>query len=161
MAAKELGRGTGLDLSTVYGIIKQSGGHIWVYSEPGQGTTFKLYLVRVADPAESLPQLARPAATVRGTETILLVEDDQQVRELTHSLLTTSGYFVLVAENAPAVARICEQYPNTVHLLLTDVVMPGVSGHEVAKQVSARWPKAKVLYYVRVHGELRHPPWRA
>ncbi len=143
---KELGRGTGLGLSTAYGIVKQSGGHIWVYSEPGQGTTFKIYFARVDRPAEVIPQVARPAAPIRGAETILLVEDDEQVRDLTHSVLTTTGYSVLVAENGPAVAKICEQHRNAIHLLLTDVVMPGLSGRDVAKQVSARWPNAKVLY---------------
>jgi two-component system cell cycle sensor histidine kinase/response regulator CckA len=143
---KELGRGTGLGLSTAYGIVKQSGGHIWVYSEPGEGTTFKIYLARVDHSADVIPQVAQPAAPIRGTETIFLVEDDQQVRDLTHSVLTSSGYSVLVAENGPAVAKICEQYQDPVHLLLTDVVMPGLSGAEVAKRVSARWPNAKVLY---------------
>jgi len=143
---KELGRGTGLGLSTAYGIVKQSGGHIWVYSEPGEGTTFKIYFARVDLPAEIIPQAARPAAPIRGAETILLVEDDEQVRNLTHSVLTTTGYSVIVAENGQAVAKICEQYPDPVHLLLTDVVMPGMSGAEVAKRVSARWPNAKVLY---------------
>jgi nitrogen-specific signal transduction histidine kinase len=142
---KELGRGTGLGLSTAYGIVKQSGGHIWVYSEPGRGTTFKIYLDRVDHPAEIIRQ-GPPAPPIRGTETIFLVEDDRQVRDLACSVLTGSGYSVLVAENAPEVAKICEQYGNTVHLLLTDVVMPGVSGREVAKQVTARWPNTKVLY---------------
>ena len=143
---KETGRGTGLGLSTAYGIVKQSGGHIWVYSEPGQGTTFKIYFVRVDRPAEVIPQMAAPATPIRGTETIFLVEDDQQVRELTQSVLVSIGYSVLVAANGPEVKTTCEQYPNAVHLLLTDVVMPGISGREVAKQVSARWPNAKVLY---------------
>jgi two-component system, cell cycle sensor histidine kinase and response regulator CckA len=143
---KEKGRGTGLGLSTAYGIVKQSGGHIWAYSEPGQGTTFKIYLVRVDRPVEVIPQMIRPATLVRGSETIFLVEDDQQVRELTHSVLTGIGYSVLTAGNGPEVAKTCEEYPNEVHLLLTDVVMPGISGREVAKRVSARWPNAKVLY---------------
>ena len=86
------------------------------------------------------------AAAVRGTETILLVEDDKQVRELTHSVLAGSGYSVLVAENGPTVEKICEQHKNDIDLLLTDVVMPGISGREVAKQVTARWPNVKVLF---------------
>jgi CheY-like chemotaxis protein len=143
---KELGRGTGLGLSTVYGIVKQSGGHVWVYSEPGRGTTFKIYLARVDEPAEHLPKLKVSAAVVRGTETILLVEDNEQVRELTHSVLAGSGYSVLVAENGPTVEKICAQHKADIDLLLTDVVMPGVSGREVAKQVTARWPGVKVLF---------------
>jgi PAS domain S-box-containing protein len=143
---KELGRGTGLGLSTVYGIVKQSGGHVWVYSEPGRGTTFKIYLARVDEAAEHLPKLKVSANVVRGTETILLVEDNEQVRELTHSILTGSGYSVLVAENGPTVEKICAQHKEGIDLLLTDVVMPGISGREVAKQVTARWPGVKVLF---------------
>ena len=143
---KELGRGTGLGLSTVYGIVKQSGGHIWVYSELGRGTVFKIYLARVADRAGIAAPLARAATKARGNETILLVEDDEQVRELTHSILTGCGYTVFIAENGPAVAKICAQHSSNIDLLLTDVVMPGISGREVARQVSARWPSIKVLY---------------
>jgi two-component system cell cycle sensor histidine kinase/response regulator CckA len=143
---KELGRGTGLGLSTVYGIVKQSGGHIWVYSELDRGTTFKIYFARVEDPARSVQQATRPAVPAQGHETILLVEDDQQVRELTHSVLVARGYTVFVAENGSAVAKICEQHGNTIDLLLTDVVMPGISGREVASQVLARWPNIKVLF---------------
>jgi PAS domain S-box-containing protein len=143
---KELGRGTGLGLSTVYGIVKQSGGHIWLYSEPGRGTTFKIYLARVDEPAERLPKLTISANTVRGTETILLVEDNEQVRELTHAVLASRGYSVLVAENGQTVQKICAQHKEDIDLLLTDVVMPGVSGREVAKLVTARWPGVKVLF---------------
>ena len=143
---KEMGRGTGLGLSTVYGIVKQSGGYIWVYSEPGHGTTFKMYFSRVDDLPEVIRQAKTKAAPGRGNETILLVEDDEQVRELTRSVLAECGYSVLVAENAPAVVKICEQHSGTVDLLLTDVVMPGMGGREVAERVLARWNNAKVLY---------------
>ena len=143
---KEMGRGTGLGLSTVYGIIKQSGGHIWVYSEPSRGTTFKVYLARVDAPVDPLPQRARPSAPARGQETILLVEDDDQLRELTRSVLAACGYSVLVAEDGPAAARLCSQRSEPIQLLLTDVIMPGMSGREVAALVSARWPGVRVLY---------------
>jgi len=143
---KELGRGTGLGLSTVYGIVKQSGGNIWVYSELNRGTTFKIYLARVENPAGNVQQSTKPAVPTQGHETILLVEDDQQVRELTRSVLIARGYTVLVAENGPAAVKLCEQRGNEIDLLLTDVVMPGISGREVASQVAARWPNIKVLY---------------
>jgi PAS domain S-box-containing protein len=143
---KELGRGTGLGLSTVYGIVKQSDGHIWVYSEPGKGTTFKIYFARVDDRAEAMAKAPKSATNVRGDQTILLVEDDQQVRELTRMILSSSGYTVLVAENRAALAKICAEYAEEIELLLTDVVMPGISGREAAGMVTARWPEVKVLY---------------
>jgi PAS domain S-box-containing protein len=142
---KVMGRGTGLGLSMAYGIVKQSEGFIEVYSEPGHGTTFKIYLPRVEEPAETLSGKPTRAATLRGSETILLVEDDNQVRDLAGSVLTACGYTVLVAD-APAVVSQCEQHRGTIHLLLTDVVMPGSGGREVAKQVMARRPGIKVLY---------------
>ncbi|HYL62874.1 MAG TPA: ATP-binding protein [Candidatus Methylomirabilis sp.] len=143
---KELGHGTGLGLSTVYGIVKQSGGHIWVYSEKGRGTTFKVYFARVDAPAEALPLPATPSTPARGRENILVVEDDDQLRELTRSVLAACGYSVSVAENGHAVAGICARRSEPIQLLLTDVVMPGVSGREVATWVSTRWPGVKVLY---------------
>ena len=143
---KELGRGTGLGLSTVYGIVKQSGGHIWVYSEIGRGTTFKIYLARVKAPPAQAQQPARPTVSAHGTETILLVEDDELVRELTNSLLTRFGYRVLIAENLSVLSEVLAESKEKVDLLLTDVVMPQISGREVANRVTARWPGIKVLY---------------
>ncbi|HTD21539.1 MAG TPA: PAS domain S-box protein [Terriglobales bacterium] len=143
---KEPGKGTGLGLSMVYGIVKQSGGYIWVYSEPGRGTTFKIYLPRVDEPTVVTRAERLPAAAVKGNETILLVEDDQGVRELTRAVLTASGYSVLIGDDALAVASLCERYTGPIHLLLTDMVMPGLSGPELATQVVARRPQIKVLY---------------
>ncbi len=143
---KQIGRGTGLGLSTVYGIIKQSGGTIEVYSEPAEGTTFKVYLPRVEQPAESLGVKVAATTPVRGHETILLVEDDVQVRELAAAVLSNSGYNVLVAESSREVAGKVEQHEGPIDLLLTDVVMPGIGGRELANQVKARRPGIKVLY---------------
>jgi two-component system, cell cycle sensor histidine kinase and response regulator CckA len=143
---KESGRGTGLGLSTVYGIVKQSGGYIWVYSELGHGTTFKVYLPRVDEPAEALPT-ARTGKTDRtGTETILLVEDEPQLRELTRSVLASRGYSVVEAAGPEEAERLAEKIGAKIHLLLTDVIMPGTSGRELAKRLSARHPMMRVLY---------------
>ncbi len=144
---KESGRGTGLGLSTVYGIVKQSGGYIWVYSEPGKGTTFKVYLPRVEERVEvsSTAQIPAPAAR-DGKETILLVEDEQAVRELTRMVLSKRGYSVLEALNPADAERLAGSHGAEIHLLLTDVVMPGMSGHELAKRLTARHRNLRVLY---------------
>jgi PAS domain S-box-containing protein len=143
---KEQGRGTGLGLSMVYGIVKQSDGHIWVYSEPGRGTTFKIYLPLVAEGAEALPPEETLPVAADGVGTILLVEDNHQVRELASSVLKTCGYTVLPAESTQLALSICEEQPGAIDLLLTDIVMPGFSGRELAKRAIARWPNIKVLY---------------
>jgi len=143
---KESARGTGLGLSTVYGIVKQSGGYVWVYSEPGKGSAFKVYLPRVDEPAEELPAGKAPAANRRGTETVLLVEDDPQVRELTRTVLAAQGYFIIEAGSPEDAERIVENDGAEIHLLLTDVIMPGVSGRELAKRLTARLPRLRVLY---------------
>jgi PAS domain S-box-containing protein len=144
---KESGRGTGLGLSTVYGIVKQSGGYIWVYSEPGKGTTFKVYLPRVEDRVEVSSTMELPAPPARnGNETILLVEDEPAVRELTRMVLADRGYSVLEALNPQDAERLAGSQQGEIHLLLTDVVMPGISGRELAKRLTARHPHLRVLY---------------
>jgi len=144
---KESGRGTGLGLSTVYGIVKQSGGYIWVYSEPGKGTTFKVYLPRVEERVEVSSTAQIPAAAARdGKETILLVEDEPSVRELTRMVLSKRGYAVLEALNPADAERLAGSHGSEIHLLLTDVVMPGMSGHELAKRLTARHGNLRVLY---------------
>ncbi len=142
---KEKGKGTGLGLSTVYGIVKQSGGYVWVYSELGRGTTFKIYLPRVdAAPDTLLP--AREPVTVAGTETILLAEDDAVLRPLAKGLLEKLGYTVLDAADAVEALEAARQYTEVIHLLLTDVVMPGASGRELARRLESHRPDVKVLY---------------
>ena len=143
---KELGKGTGLGLSTVYGVVRQSGGHIWVYSEPGQGTTFKIYLPEAGKSARAQQPSASPAETWRGSETILLVEDEEALRGLTRDLLENSGYTVLEAELPEAAIELARQHRWTIHLMLTDMVMPGMNGRDLATNLAAVRPEMKVLY---------------
>jgi PAS domain S-box-containing protein len=144
---KELGKGTGLGLSTVYGIVKQSGGDIWVYSEPEHGTTFKIYLPSVHDAVEVDLVSSRAIESFEGMETILLVEDETLVRGLARRVLERKGYRVLTAHNADGALLICEQHEGPIHLMVTDVVMPGgASGCELAKLLTSLRPEAKVLY---------------
>ena len=139
-------KGTGLGLSTVYGIVKQSGGFIWVYSEPSAGATFKIYLPRVEAKATAAVPLPVPAPVPGGNETILVVEDQPEVRRLSEKLLRVRGYTVLGAENGAEALRVAEQHPGPIHLLVTDVIMPGMNGREVALLMSADRPALKVLY---------------
>jgi CheY-like chemotaxis protein len=140
---KEPGKGTGLGLATVYGIVKQSDGFVYVYSEPGQGTTFKIYLPRVDAVAD---ERAAPGPATGGTETVLLVEDEGSLRDLIAELLEANGYDVLAAESPAKAIETAERHPGTIHLLLTDVVMPGMNGRQLAAQVRERRPEIRVLY---------------
>lgn len=142
---KEMGKGTGLGLATVYGVVKQSGGFIWVYSEVGHGTTFKIYLPRTAE-AMGADRPISSAPSVRGTETILLVEDEEALREFTSTVLTNSGYTVLAAERPDKAVEIASLHEGPIHLLLTDVIMPGMNGSVLAGNLLAIRPEIKVIY---------------
>jgi PAS domain S-box-containing protein len=144
---KESGRGTGLGLSTVYGIVRQSGGHIWVSSDPGKGTTFQVYLPRVKHPVPAQPKVEwTEPVNGKGKETILLVEDEPAVRELARIVLSEQGYTVIEAEDSAEAVRLAGRHGSEIHLLLTDVVMPGMSGHDLAKHLTALYPELRVLY---------------
>lgn len=143
---KEQGRGTGLGLSTVYGIIKQSGGSIWVYSEIGQGAAFKIYLPRVDVPADSSKPTRRRDKLPKGTETILLIEDAEGVRKLMQQILTQNGYAILAAEDGDQAFQLLGQHAGPIHLLLTDIVLPRMGGPEIALRMRALRPGIRVLF---------------
>jgi CheY-like chemotaxis protein len=144
---KEKVKGTGLGLSTVYGIVKQSGGNIWFYSEPERGTTFKVYLPRVDEPIKEIRERAVSEEIPRGSETILAVEDEEEVRKLTVQILKGQGYTVLEASTGEEALKVAkENSGDGIGLLLTDVVMPGMSGPELARSLEPLLPKIKVLY---------------
>jgi two-component system cell cycle sensor histidine kinase/response regulator CckA len=140
------GKGTGLGLATVYGIVKQSGGFIWVYSEPGKGATFKIYLPLYDDAPTTASEERKKLPAVRGTETVLLVEDSEDVRYVARKSLERQGYEVIDAPSASAALTLAAQLDRPVHLLLTDVVMPEMSGRVLAEKFATLHPKAKVLY---------------
>lgn len=143
---KEPGKGTGLGLSTVYGIVKQSGGYVTIESEIGLGTTFKIYLPRVDETIEAQDEAIVDNAPLQGSETILLVEDDEMIRNIAREILEAQGYTLLITVGGNEALHICETYEGVIHLLLTDVVMPQMSGREVAENVAALRPGIKVIY---------------
>ncbi len=143
---KELGKGTGLGLSTVYGIVKQSEGTVWVYSEVGKGTTFKIYLPRVDEVTQTADQATQVSRIPRGHETILVVEDEDIVRALSTEILQKQGYHVLSAANGREGLRLCREFDGRIDLLITDVVMPQMSGRELAEEFAVIRPETRVLY---------------
>lgn len=145
---KEKGKGTGLGLATVYGIVKQSGGYVWVYTEPGRGTSFKVYLPRIEDEQTARGRDGKSDAQElpRGSETVLLVEDEKGVRELAREYLELTGYTVIAAEDGHTALELAAMHVGPIQLLMTDVVMPGISGRELAGRVKTIRPEIKVLF---------------
>ena len=142
---KETGKGTGLGLSTVYGIVKQSEGHISVYSEVGKGTTFRIYLPQFEEPAPP-PPIDAPQTLPRGTETVLLVEDERAMRELTRECLESRGFVVLEARDGKMALQVAEHHSGPIHLLLTDLILPGMSGRDLAAKILPSRSDTKLLY---------------
>jgi CheY-like chemotaxis protein len=142
---KEIGRGTGLGLATVYGIVKQSNGYIWVYSELGHGTSFKVYLPRVSEAAAAAAE-TRPLLLNGGTETILLAEDASGVRAVAQEILKRLGYTVLVANDGHSALQLARARTELIHLLITDVIMPEMSGRQLADRLKEQRPGLKVLF---------------
>jgi two-component system cell cycle sensor histidine kinase/response regulator CckA len=156
---KEQGKGTGLGLAVCYGIVKQAGGHVWVYSDPGRGTTFKVFLPHVTEEDElSLETESPELAAAGGSETVLVVEDEPLVRSLAVRALRDQGYHVLQAEDGPAALALSRNHDGEIHLLVTDVVMPGMNGRELADRLSAERPGLRVLYVSGYtdHAVVRH-----
>jgi len=143
---KKMGQGTGLGLSMAYGVVQQSGGHIRLESRPGAGATFRIYLPRVAGSAAEPRPMAAALSLPRGTETILLAEDESSVRELIGSYLESLGYRVLAASNGAAGLELARSYSEPIHLLLSDFVMPKLGGRELASELKKRIPQLKVIF---------------
>ena len=143
---KEKGVGTGLGLATVYGIVKQMGGYVWVYSEPGQGTVFKIYLPGVEMAPEPVKRETTPLQELHGSETVLLVEDNKSVLNLAREILKEYGYNTLQARNGKDALKVSEAHEGPIHLMLTDVVMPGMNGRETAERIQSMRPEIKVIY---------------
>jgi CheY-like chemotaxis protein len=143
---KEVGKGTGLGLATVFGIVRQSGGDVRVYSEPGIGTTFSIYLPQVAQPVDTWAPAAAEGEARGGDETILLVDDEDLVRTFEREVLTESGYAVLEATSAAHALELAREHSGPIHLLLTDVVMPGLNGKSLAERIEEDRPEIVTLY---------------
>jgi two-component system, cell cycle sensor histidine kinase and response regulator CckA len=143
---KPQGKGTGLGLATVYGVVKQSGGFIWVYSEVGKGTSFKIYLPRVDQPIEQVGATRSVSEAPRGTETILLAEDEQDVREVAREFLESGGYTVIQARDGAEALNKVEKHEGAIDLLVTDMVMPGMTGQELTARLVQSRPEIRVLY---------------
>ena len=143
---KKVGKGTGLGLATVYGIVKQNNGFIWVYSEPKQGATFKVYLPEVKKDADPEKKEKKPVVKLAGSETVLIVEDDGLLRNLAQNTLQRYGYKVLDAKNGEDAIRVCKEYDGRIDLMITDVVMPKIGGREAAKRLLPLYPQMKVIY---------------
>jgi CheY-like chemotaxis protein len=155
---KEEGKGTGLGLATVYGIVKQSGGSIWASSKPGQGSTFKIYLPRSDEPVSQVGQAMQHPKSMAGSETVLVVEDEQGVRSFVCQTLAAQGYRVLEANGPLAAASTIKRFAQPIHLLLTDVVMPQMSGKVLANHIASLHPETRVLYMSGYTGDavVRH-----
>ncbi len=143
---KEVGKGTGLGLATVYGVVKQSGGYIWVDSELGKGSCFQIFLPRVEEPVAQLTESSLPSSALHGNETILVAEDAEPLRKLARSFLEEHGFQVLSASSGEEALQVAANFHGTIHLLLTDIVMPGMNGRVLAEHLLARHPTMKVLY---------------
>jgi PAS domain S-box-containing protein len=143
---KEKGKGTGLGLSIIHGIVKQSGGEIWVYSEPGEGSTFKIYLPRVFQEADSWRRVRTGVPMPRGSETVLVVEDEEPVKRMVRGILSRLGYRVLEAADGQQALQLCGSYSEPIHLMVTDVVMPGMAGPDLARAVKILRPETSIIF---------------
>jgi CheY-like chemotaxis protein len=143
---KEKVGGTGMGLSTVYGIVKQNNGYVWVYSEPGKGTTFKVYFPKVAEDVTAGKERAKVSDEISGSETVLIVEDNDALRKLAKNVLRKYGYEILEAENGEKALNVSETHEGPIHLLLTDVVMPAMSGTDLSEKLQSIRPETRVIY---------------